>query len=457
MKTDGTLEGRTSAGEFDSSQAAEAVADAGDAGGIRAVVGQQHLQAGLQAGAQQVAILLVLARLLAGRRRLRPHALAVHIRHQDIVAEAGEFAGALFFVVADAGPLMDDEHGGATAVTGVIKGLPTLAEHLTRLVLDRAFDDAGGGGQGKQAGQKQADHGRKLAPSRPARKAGLPLQLASAVVCQMLKPMPPPEPDDCRRRNRWRLRLLVLPSVAVLGLALGGEPRLAGGLFVAVGCMLMLGTLRPSSRLFGAHQRELSPAQAARGEVWLTFDDGPDPLTTPILLDCLACHGVHAGFFLIGEKAHRHPELVRAIAAAGHLIGNHSQTHAAGRFWGLPPAAMWREIAGCQQTLTHLLGSPPTLFRPPVGHHNPFVWPPLQALGLKMVLWNCRGFDAVLRDPVRVHRCLEAGLKPGAIVLLHEGRADAGELLRKVLQTLAERGLRPALPDFPRHQKHDNH
>jgi peptidoglycan-N-acetylglucosamine deacetylase len=264
----------------------------------------------------------------------------------------------------------------------------------------------------------------------------------------MLKPMPPSEPDDCRRRNRWRLRLLVLPSVAVLGLALGGEPRLAAGLFVAVGYVLMLGTLRPSSHLFGPLVRELSAAQAARGEVWLTFDDGPDPQTTPILLDCLARHGVRAGFFLIGEKARRHPELVRAIAAAGHLIGNHSQTHAAGRFWGLPPAAMWREIAGCQQTLTELLGSPPTLFRPPVGHHNPFVWPPLQALGLKMVLWNCRGFDAVLRDPAAVRRRLEAGLRPGAIVLLHEGRADAGELLEQVLQTLAACGLRPALPNF---------
>lgn len=264
----------------------------------------------------------------------------------------------------------------------------------------------------------------------------------------MLKPMPPPEPAECRRRNRRRLLLAGLPALLVLGLALGGETRLAAGLFVAVGYVLMLGTLRPSSHLFGAHQRELSAAQAARGEVWLTFDDGPDPVTTPILLEGLARHGVRAGFFLIGEKARRHPELVRAIAAGGHLIGNHSQTHPAGRFWSLPPKAMWQEIAGCQQTLTELLGSPPTLFRPPVGHHNPFVWPPLQALGLKMILWNCRGYDAVHQDSVAVLRRLAAGLKPGAIVLLHEGRADAGALLEGLLQCLAERGLTAALPDF---------
>lgn len=261
--------------------------------------------------------------------------------------------------------------------------------------------------------------------------------------------MPPPEPAECRRRNRLQLMLWGLPALVVAVLALGGQPQLAAACFVAVGCFFTLGTLRPASRLFGPHRCELSAAQAARGEVWITFDDGPDPLTTPLLLDCLARHGVRAGFFLIGDKACRHPELVRAIAAAGHLIGNHSQTHPAGRFWSLLPAAMWLEIAGCQQSLTEILGTAPRLFRPPVGHHNPFVWPPLQTLGLTMLLWNCRGFDAVLRDPVAVRRCLEARVKPGAIVLMHEGRADAGELLEQVLQMLADRGLRPALPEFP--------
>ncbi len=260
--------------------------------------------------------------------------------------------------------------------------------------------------------------------------------------------MPPPEPADCRRRNRLRLLLWGLPALVVAGLVLAGAPQVAAGWFVAVGLVFTLGTLRPASRLFGPHQSKLPATQAARGEVWLTFDDGPDPVTTPILLACLARHGVRAGFFLIGEKARRHPDLVRAIAAGGHLIGNHSQSHPAGRFWSLLPVAMWREVAGCQQTLTEILGSPPTLFRPPVGHHNPFVAAPLQALGLTMVLWNCRGFDAVLRDPVAVRRRLEAGLKPGAIVLLHEGRADAGELLEGVLESLGDRNLRAALPDF---------
>lgn len=269
--------------------------------------------------------------------------------------------------------------------------------------------------------------------------------------------MPPPEPAECRRRNRRRLLLWGLPALVVAGLALVGQPQLATACFVAVGGVFTLGTLRPASGLFGPHRCELSAAQAARGEVWITFDDGPDPLTTPILLAVLARHGVRAGFFLIGEKAGRHPDLVRAIAAGGHLIGNHSQTHPAGRFWSLLPAAMWREIAGCQQTLTEILGTPPKLFRPPVGHHNPFVAAPVQALGLLMVLWNCRGFDAVLRDPVAVRRRLEAQVKPGAIVLMHEGRADAGELLDQVLQMLAERGLRPVLPGFPMSQKRGNH
>ena len=272
----------------------------------------------------------------------------------------------------------------------------------------------------------------------------------------MLLTMPPPEPADCRRRNRWQLLLWGLPALFVAGLALGGQPQLAVACFVAVGCVFTLGTLRPASRLFGPHRCELSAAQAARGEVWITFDDGPDPLTTPILLDCLARHGVRAGFFLIGDKARRHPELVCAIAAGGHLIGNHSQTHPAGRFWRLLPAPMWSEIAECQQSLTEILGTAPRLFRPPVGHHNPFVAAPLQALGLSMVLWNCRGFDAVSRDPVAVRRRLQAGLRPGALVLLHEGRREAISLLEGVLEDLDKRGLRAVLPEFEGTEFNDN-
>jgi peptidoglycan/xylan/chitin deacetylase (PgdA/CDA1 family) len=258
----------------------------------------------------------------------------------------------------------------------------------------------------------------------------------------------PPEPANCRRRNRLRLALVLGPAPLVLGLAVAGATGPALALFFCVAALFTLGTLRPASHLFGAHHGRLSDAQAARGEVWITFDDGPDPVTTPLLLERLARHGVRAGFFLIGDKAHRHPDLVRAIAEGGHLIGNHSQSHPAGRFWSLLPGAMWREIAVCQQTLTEITGRRPLYFRPPVGHHNPFVWPPLQALGLTMVLWSCRGFDAVLRDAAAVLRRLEVGLEPGAIVLLHEGRADAGALLEGLLQCLAERGLTAALPDF---------
>jgi len=258
--------------------------------------------------------------------------------------------------------------------------------------------------------------------------------------------MPPIETAECRRCNRRRLCLWLLPAGGMLGLVAAGLPLAAAALFLAVSALFICGTLRPASRLFGPHERELGAAQAARGEVWITFDDGPDPVTTPLLLECLARHEVRAGFFLIGDKARRHPELVRAIAAAGHVIGNHSQSHPAGRFWSLLPGAMWRQIAGCQQTLTELTGRAPHLFRPPAGHHNPFVAAPLQTLGLKMVLWNCRGFDAVQRDPRCVLRLLEASLKPGAIVLLHDGRVHSVQLLEALLMALARRSLRPAVP-----------
>lgn len=262
----------------------------------------------------------------------------------------------------------------------------------------------------------------------------------------MLGLMSIPEPSLCRRRNHLRLLLVVLPLLGVGGLVAAGESRLGLAVFLSCGYLFTLGTLRPSSRLFGTHLRELNPSQARRGEVWLTFDDGPDPVTTPIILDILQREGVHAGFFLIGNKARRHPDLVKAIAAGGHQIGNHTQSHPAGRFWALPPSAMWREVADGQQTLTEVSGEAPVWFRPPVGHHNPFVFPILQALGLRMVLWNCRGYDAVCRDPETVRRRLEPDLRPGAIVLLHEGTPGIADLLEWLLQRLQTKELQASLP-----------
>ncbi|HEY1081001.1 MAG TPA: polysaccharide deacetylase family protein [Prosthecobacter sp.] len=257
----------------------------------------------------------------------------------------------------------------------------------------------------------------------------------------------PEQPPACRRENAWRFVVSLLPATLVLALLITGSWGWAAVVFWTTFAVIGYGSILPQSRLFGPHVTHLSAAQANRGEVWITLDDGPDPVTTPQLLDILDRYQAKAGFFLIGQKAAKHPQLVREIASRGHLIGNHSQTHPSSHFWILRPARMWQEVAGCQQTLKDILGTAPAWFRPPVGHHNLFLSSPLRALGLTMAIWNCRGFDGVLKDPAAVLRRIAGGLQAGAIVLLHDGPPASAEILEGTLKMLRERGLKAALPE----------
>lgn len=256
------------------------------------------------------------------------------------------------------------------------------------------------------------------------------------------------QPAECRRENTRRFFISQLPGMTVMALLFCGEWGWAAFVFWAVFFIIGYGSVVPSSRLFGSHVSELSEAQAQRHQVWITLDDGPDPEITPMLLDILDRYQAKAGFFLIGDRAQKHPDLVRDIARRGHLIGNHSQTHPSANFWILRPGRMWGELAGCQQTLTDILGVAPVWFRPPVGHHNMFLFPPLKALGLTMAIWNCRGFDGVVKNPDLIFSLIERQLKPGSIILLHDAVPVGPEILETTLRLIQARGLHAALPDI---------
>ena len=174
-------------------------------------------------------------------------------------------------------------------------------------------------------------------------------------------------------------------------------------------------------------------------EILITIDDGPDPRDTPVLLDLLDRHHVRAIFFMIGEKVRAHPELAREVVRRGHEIGNHTLTHPAGSFWCAGPWRTRREIAGCQQIVEEITGSKPRWFRAPVGHRNVFTHPVANSLGLQVMAWNRRGFDAVAKDATKVLAKILPHLSPGDIVLLHEATPIAAEVLGGVLASLKER------------------
>ena len=186
--------------------------------------------------------------------------------------------------------------------------------------------------------------------------------------------------------------------------------------------VLMLVGLSPRSHGMGSNWTQLPAAAAARHEIALTIDDGPDPVVTPQVLEVLERYGVRATFFVIGARAERYPELCREIVRRGHAIEDHSQRHRH-NFALLGLKGITQELQAAQVTLTGLTGKRPRFFRAPAGFRNPFLDPVLTRLGLQLVSWSVRGFDTRVSNADKVTNTLVAGLRPGAILLLHDGNA----------------------------------
>ena len=186
-----------------------------------------------------------------------------------------------------------------------------------------------------------------------------------------------------------------------------------------------------------------------RREVWLTIDDGPDPEDTPRILELLAAQGAHATFFVIGENAARHPDLICAIAAAGHEVAHHTQTHPLASVWCAGPGRVARELDDGLEVLRPS-GIRPMRFRPPAGIKNLWLASALRARGLTGVGWTSRGLERWGGDAAAVATRVMRGLKPGAILLLHEGpRVPAAirvTAIRCVLERLREQGYRCIVP-----------
>ena len=191
------------------------------------------------------------------------------------------------------------------------------------------------------------------------------------------------------------------------------------------------------------------PGSAGGGLVALTFDDGPDPEVTPAVLGLLEQAGARATFFCVGQRAEAHPEVMAAIRAQGHDVGNHSYSHPNG-FALRGPGGLSREIRRAQEAIERVGGGRPRLFRAPAGIQNPWLAPALASAGLRLVSWTRRGYDTVCRDGARVAARLGRGLRAGDILLLHDGssaRDPSGrpvvlEALPRVLEEMGRRGLR---------------
>ena len=179
--------------------------------------------------------------------------------------------------------------------------------------------------------------------------------------------------------------------------------------------------------------------------VVLTFDDGVDEIQTPKVLDVLKKYEAKAIFFIIGEKAEKHPHLVQRIVAEGHKIGIHSYTHKP-IFPILAYDNMHKEVWDTKEILEKITGETVDLFRPPFGVTNPNVGKVVEELNLRTIGWNIRSLDTNMsQDRLRVAERVSQKLTGRDIILLHDDRQGSEILLEALLKNIEKLGHKVTL------------
>ncbi|MFE7963689.1 polysaccharide deacetylase family protein [Streptomyces cellulosae] len=183
-----------------------------------------------------------------------------------------------------------------------------------------------------------------------------------------------------------------------------------------------LAHIGPAATWLPVVRRRLSPRLAGAGHpchVALTFDDGPDPVSTPRFLDTLDGLGVRATFFVLGDAVVRHPGVVRETARRGHEVAVHGWSH--GRPWLPTPVRDVRALRRAMEAVQDVTGVTPRWYRPPYGILTSGRWAAARAAGLRPVLWTAWGRDwTASATPASVRATVEADLGGGGTVLLHD-------------------------------------
>lgn len=184
----------------------------------------------------------------------------------------------------------------------------------------------------------------------------------------------------------------------------------------------------------------------ARKEVALTFDDGPDDVWTPRILDVLSRHGVKATFMCVGQRIQRNPQVFQRIVGEGHVVGNHSWDHP--NLTKISIEEVRTEVHQTENEMERLAGVRPNFFRPPYGALNADVIREIMSLHYKIILWNVDSLDWAGLTAHQVTANILAHVGPGSIVLQHsaggagESLEDTVAALPGIIRTLRQEGYR---------------
>lgn len=202
------------------------------------------------------------------------------------------------------------------------------------------------------------------------------------------------------------------------------------------------GAFHRNSRLFGSVMGRLPVRERM---VALTFDDGPNPDATPRILDVLGQFGIRATFFVLGAHAERWPELVYRMASEGHQVGNHGYFHR--KLHLKPPGYVDRDIRLGTTAIARSGAPSPRFFRPPHGFRNPWVSRIAASYGQRTVGWSLGVWDSDLPGVKKIVKRTIQGVRPGSIVLLHDGdgydpygdRIQTAKALPRIISELRDR------------------
>lgn len=150
-------------------------------------------------------------------------------------------------------------------------------------------------------------------------------------------------------------------------------------------------------------------------KIAITFDDGPNPIYTPLLLEGLKERDVHATFFLLGESAEKYPDLVKQIKSEGHLIGNHTYGHT--DLQNADSLLIHQEVIKTNEILKKITGEAPQFIRPPYGNHKDNLE---DLTGMVMVLWTIDPLDWCSDDAAAIERRIEEEAHDNGIILMHD-------------------------------------
>jgi len=214
----------------------------------------------------------------------------------------------------------------------------------------------------------------------------------------------------------WIFLLLPMPYV---GLLVWGACNIGSGFYVPVICA----------------------AETTEKKIAITFDDGPLLEHTPAILDILQKEQASAAFFCIGRRIAGHESLLKRIDAEGHVIGNHSFSH---HFWFDMFGAdkMLAELKQVDDAVIAVTGKRPRLFRPPYGVTNPNLAKAIRKGAYTPVGWNIRSLDTVVKDKEELLNRIKQGIRPGAVLLLHDSMQVTLQALPLLLQHLKQEGYR---------------